>query len=146
VGVPALGGDAVLAQPPQVVPLAAAVVEQATRAVQQAVAGQGLDGGGEAVAGEGGAVAGDACEGLFAAGLAGGLFVADGDQLMPHHPIAALGQQRLPGAQEADAVGVVEQADLLRRGGEGAEYWLVRVVGREQQLLAVEDGRVEKTS
>ncbi len=117
--------------------------------VQETVAGQGLDRGREAIAHQGGELARrlpvteqDCPLGLVAC-LPIRLRVAQGYQGMTLDAVALLPHQVQPLAPVADAGGFVEQPDGLARLGQGRELRPARVIGRQQQLFAVQDGGIQ---
>jgi len=54
----------------------------------------------------------------------------------------AFRQSLRPSVARADAARLVEQAVLLLLGGEASELRIQRMIGRQERLLAMENGRV----
>ena len=154
-GVPARRVEPVLQQAAHIVAATTAVVEQRTAAVEEAMAGEGLHRRREAIARQGRQVSRRLpsgrvwrwrwCIGTPCVRLAIPAFiVADRHQRMVDDAIPPLAHQLLPLAFVADAPRVIEQPDGFAGRRQRRPGLPPRIIRRQQQLLAVQDRRVER--
>ncbi len=148
--VPARCRQAVLQQPAQVVATPAAIVEQPIAAVQKTMSGQALHRRREAVAHHRGEMPRgiparvQRCVRLCIRSSLIAVVITQRQQPVAVDAITPLAHQRLPLALIADAGGVVEQADGFRRGRQRGVLGMPGMIRRQQQLLAVQDRRIQR--